>query len=415
MPGDENWIKDGMEQENSNCKMLEATYLSLEDIDQQFINQWCELESCAVEDNAYLSPYFILPAIRYLSGKKNIYIAAVFSTSSNEKRLCGLGVFNYCKGNWAFPLPHMIAFKSVHSFLSGLLIDKMGAGATVEKLFSFLRSAHPRVYGVSFAELPQPGKLGELLMSQTGKNGVNWFEKSNKLRACLCIRLKVEEEGWDSHISSKRRKNYRRSIRGLSARGNVSWNLITGSEVTINHIDNFLRLEHAGWKSTQNSSLLSKQNHEQFFKEMVKGFFGCYKIFFSELVLNNDVIASTCNLIGGRTGFAFKIGWDAGLQEFSPGILNEMEFLKNVDASKLSIDEIDSGADESSFINSYWPQRKQLVSGIFSFGYSAFGVLKIIDYLRGVKRALKQLQSKQRQGKQVKTSKNKIKNNGSLT
>ncbi|MEJ2418063.1 MAG: hypothetical protein P8Y45_14275 [Exilibacterium sp.] len=86
-----------------------------------------------------------------------------------------------------------------------------------------------------------------------------------------------------------------------------------------------------------------------------------------------------------------------------------MEFLKNVDASKLSIDEIDSGADESSFINSYWPQRKQLVSGIFSFGFSAFGVLKIIDYLRGVKRALKQLQSKQRQGKQVKTSKNKIK------
>jgi CelD/BcsL family acetyltransferase involved in cellulose biosynthesis len=114
------------------------------------------------------------------------------------------------------------------------------------------------------------------------------------------------------------------------------------------------------------------------------------QVFFCELLLGTTVIASTCNFISGNNGFAFKIGWDPEYWEFSPGIINEMELMRNAGSQLASLETIDSGATEDSFINSYWGNRKILFNGAITFGSFATNVLRFMHQFRRAKRWLAQ-------------------------
>ena len=368
---------------------LEASYIRYEDIDQPFIGQWRDLESRTVEDNAYLSPSFVIPALKHLSPQSDIYILTIMGA---DKKLYGLGIFRYCKGDKHFPLPYMEAYRSIHSYLSGLLIDKSAPEQIISTLFTFIKSARPKIFGLRFTEFRSEGELNAGLQQHvSNKNsGIKWHETNRKLRAYLTIRGPGTDENWGAHLSKSRRKGYRRAMKGLGAQGEVSWQLFQGAEADQKQMDTFLHLEHGGWKQGNNSSLLSKTDHQAFFIEMMGEFINDQRAFFFELSVNDHVIASTCNLLAGQVGFAFKLGWDEKFQEHSPGIINEMEFLRNIDTTKFPVHELDSGAEEGSFINSYWPERKELVEGFYLFGTTALLVMKLFTYCRQFKRFLRQ-------------------------
>jgi hypothetical protein len=137
--------------------------------------------------------------------------------------------------------------------------------------------------------------------------------------------------------------------------------------------------------------LRSRPEQEAFFREMAEGFRGEGRLFFTELTIGQAVVASTCNLISGNTGFAFKIGWDPRYAKGSPGVLNEIEFVRAAPSLFPSLEAVDSGASEGSFIEELWTDRWPLASGAFATTPLGRAVLATTGRLRGYGRQAKAL------------------------
>lgn len=369
---------------STHMDLFFARKLDLSEITQEFLDQWRALECSSLEDNAFLSSSFIIPAIENLSKGQKIFLVAVYR--NNSSTLCGLGIFNYRLGSPSYPLPHLEAFKSTHSFLTGLLLDNNDSLAIAAEMMSFIKSSYPSVCCVRFRDVDLTGRFGEVIRELDTTTDFSWHESSTVERACL----KISDLGghWKENLSKRRMKTYRNALNRLKALDSVEWRLIQSDEARTTQIQNFLQLEHKGWKGENGDSLLSRENQERFFVQTVENFARNNGVFFTELRLGDKIIASTCNFIAGTSGFAFKIGWDPDYQKYSPGVVNEIEFLKHTETSALPIYSIDSGAPESSFINHYWSGRKTLSRGLLAFGPKASIIACIMQQLRLVKRKL---------------------------
>jgi hypothetical protein len=359
-----------------------------EELDSETVKSWESLEDRALETNAYLSPRFVIPAMRHLGRREELretMFVFVEKANGGEVDLVGAGVFVKSSGKRSFPLPHLRAYRSRHSYLSGMLIDREEAERTVRAFFQFFCNKKATWHGVEFEERSAEGPQAELIAAIAEEFGGGWQEQERIRRAVF-----VPSEGGNAyiqaHFSSGRIKDLRRMRRRLEEQGDVRWMALFGTEVDEKSIERFLEIEHMGWKGEKGTSLRSRPSHEAFFREMVGGFREGKRLFFTEMSLDGIVIASTSNLISGGTGFAFKIGWNPSYAKMAPGLLNEVEFIQNAPTLCGGLSYIDSGALEGSFIDNLWTGRRMLVSGIFGTTPLGKKVLWGIDRIRRIER-----------------------------
>ena len=128
--------------------MYNAKYFRYEDVDDDLVESWKNLGLRSREDNAYLSPDFVLPAIKYLADDSRVYITAAYR--EEDSSLCGIGVFTYRFGTIDFPLPHFESFKSTHSYLTGVLLEEVDALNILKEMLSLIKRSSPRVFGIKF-------------------------------------------------------------------------------------------------------------------------------------------------------------------------------------------------------------------------------------------------------------------------
>ena len=368
-------------------KSLKVRVRHFEELDDGTINRWRSLGERALEPNAYLSPQFIVPALRHLcseSQKKNTVFVFVERPGSSHRDFAGVGVFIKARGQLRFPLPHLKAFRSDHSYLTGFLFDRDEGEAALRVLFDFFRRNGSQWHGLDFEHMPSCGAQAELVFRVAREFGCSWHERMRTPRAVF-VPVKGGDTYLQAHLSVHRLKRLRQAWRRLERKGNVKWKTLYGQEVTASHIESFLDLEHRGWKAEKGTSIRSHQSHEAFFREMVEGFRkgGC--LFFTELLLNETVIASTSNLVSGGAGFAFKVGWDPHHSDTSPGLMNELAFVRGVAGPCRNLSYIDSGAESGSFVDFLWSGRRKLSSGIFGITPLGRFVLSGTDRLRTMK------------------------------
>jgi CelD/BcsL family acetyltransferase involved in cellulose biosynthesis len=365
---------------------LKVTSYGLHELDRRILQEWQDLEERAIESNAYLSPSFIVPALKYLTPSLRPLIICIEFISGFDHRLTGVGVFEYSRGTRNFPLPHVRAYLSPHSYLTGLLIDKDIVEPTLTAFFEYFRSFRG-CYGIKFENRTADTQMAQKLDLIASHLKIAWIESSRKKRAIL-IPQKADSKLPGGPVVHKTSKSWRRHMKWLSKMGNVGWQVLIGKQIDRDCIDRFLNLEHRGWKGTEGTSLLSKPHEEAFFREMISGFAQSGRAYFTELAIGDRVISSTSNLISAKAGFAFKVGWDQEFAEGSPGVLNEIEFIENAAETFPHLSYIDSGAEEGSYMDKLWPDRYALVSGFYVTRTLARPVLAAVEYARRTKRAL---------------------------
>jgi CelD/BcsL family acetyltransferase involved in cellulose biosynthesis len=145
----------------------------------------------------------------------------------------------------------------------------------------------------------------------------------------------------------------------------VEWTLRADGELRP-CIQRFLALEHSGWKGPAGGSLISSPGCEAFFRQMVEGFAREGRVFFTELSVGGEVVSSTCNLVSGDEGFAFKIGWDPRYSSMSVGTLNEVELMRQAPRRLSHLRRLDSGSEPGSYMDALWAGRRTLVDGVLS-------------------------------------------------
>lgn len=358
------------------------------ELDEGTISAWAHLEERALECNAYLSPSFMIPSMRHLATpievRESMFVF-VEKTGGGGGDLVGAGVFVRSSGSHRFPLPHLRAYTSPHSYLSGMLVDRDEAEGVIRTFFRFFCGKDAPWHGVEFENFPSEGRQAERIAEVAEEFGATWTGHKTSRRAVF-LPAEGGEKYMQESFTSRRIKNLRQTRRRLEEMGEVRWRVLRGTEATELSVERFLEIEHTGWKAKDGTSLRSQPSHEAFFREMVDGFRKSENLFFTELSLDGVVIALTSNLISGGGGFAFKIGFHQDFEKFSPGVLNEIECIRHAPGQLGDLEFIDSGAEEGSFIEQFWMRRRILSSGLFGATSIGRRMLSGIQLLRRAKR-----------------------------
>jgi hypothetical protein len=361
--------------------------IRFDELDRRTLDSWESLEERAMESNAFLSPRFVVPAIRHLERPADIsklVFVFVERTHCNTVDLVGAGVFVHSRGTKRFPVPHLQAYRSCHSYLSGLLVDKDEAEGVVQSFFRFFSSQVPPCHGIEFAYRPAEGPQASLIATVAANLEANWYEHSTCRRA-IFLPSEGGEDFVRAHLSKKRAQDLRRVRRRLEENGKVEWCALFDEDVSESTVQRFLDLEHMGWKGKHGTSLRSHPANEAFFLEMIDGFRNAGRLLFTVLYLEGSAIACAIDLISGHAGFGFKLGSDPYYAKMAPGLLNQIEFIRHAPSLCDDLSYIDSGSSEGSFMDEIWVNRRVLSSGIFGTTPMGNKVLSGVDRLRRIR------------------------------
>jgi len=327
----------------------------LTDLDRQ---AWARLESRSAEPNAFMSPHFVLPALTHLDAGASLVLMWIERAAGGLKELVGVGVFRYSLGTRAFPWPHLTAFQSEHTYLGGLLVDAESVRPVVEAIQVFLSRRSCVWKGLEMPKVDTAGPLAMAISAVSGQRRQPAQMLGAQERAMLTLADCGEALLRDT--LGKKLNEINRCMRRLEELGKVSWHCLREG-IPQQSIDDFLRLEHLGWKGESGTSMRSTTAGETFFREMVARFDADgHRALFTELRVDGVAVASTCNFVSGQMGFAFKVGWDPQHRKLGPGMLNEVEFIRKAREFCPDLTSFDSGASADSFINRLWPERRDL-------------------------------------------------------
>lgn len=367
----------------NNKRGLTVRLLRPTEIDAKLISAWAELEARAIVPNAFLSPYFVLPAIRHLVPSEDTFGVFVEKETAGIPNLVGVALFKVRKPTRSFPLPHLIAFESIHSYLSGFLLDRERASDARRMIYDCLAQKKHQWHGLYVNNAPPEDLFTEEARQIASEQGMKWTTYSDWQRAVLYPR---HFDGIPvSTLSKHALKDYQRHVRHLQAAGHFEWILLRGDEPLDKSIDEFIRLEHMGWKGEKGTSLYSNPNHLRFFQEMAKGFIQASRMFFTEIRLDDTCISSTANLISGQAGFGFKMGWDTQYAKYSPGIVNMTKIMERGKEFLGDLEYIDSSATPESYASKIWPGRRNLIEGVYSLSALGQAVLAGIETAKRLK------------------------------
>ena len=349
---------------------------------------WSDLETRALEPNAYLSPHFILPSARHLDPGLPLLALLVERDGGAGPQLVAAMVAQSVVGTRSFPVPHLVAYRSRHAFLTGILIDRDHAEAALDALFDHLGRQWWQWNGIEFDSAWGDGDTYDLLRQIGRRRRMRvqvWNESKRAVLLPYVDRARIDE------IEAGETRNLRRRLKRLSEKGEVTWSIVARGGIPDASTEAFIDLEHQGWKGDNKSSLRSSREGEAFFRDVVAGFGAHDRALFVELRLDGKVVATTSNFISGQAGFAFKIGWLPELANLSPGRLAELGLLRHLYThdALANLTFWDSGAPEGSYIENLWPGRRQLVT--LGIGSSLVGAsaLAAVHTARVIKRQVR--------------------------
>ncbi len=349
---------------------------SLDELDATDLQAWAELGARAEpHSNPFAMPQFVLPASRWLTPSQPLRLAWIEQTAVATRQLLAVGVFTAKRPNLFAPIPHLREYRTPHTPRGGLLIAAGCTSATVGALLDSLRK-QSHWHALDLRNLPlRDGQL-EIARQMAESHGGGWFQRRTFARPILDVYA-----GGSAYVhvdSTDRRRRRRR----LGEKGMLEYRLLQGAQVDERVIANHLRLEHAGWKAERGSSLLSSPTQAAFFREMIAGFVDIGAAAFMETRLDDQVIASSSNLLLGDTLNGIKIGWDPAFASFSPGRINETELHKLLPEHLPQVKTYDSQSQENSYLAAMLPQRMEVVTGTLALNRGAARVMRAARWLR---------------------------------
>lgn len=353
------------------------------DLSDADLRAWVALESRAAEPNVYLSPLFVLPALRHLDPGVRARVLWV-DAGEGPDALRAVGVVQPSLGTRAFPWPHLQAYACGHAYLGGLMVDRAQPGAVLAALQRHLDRPMQPWCGLELPKVDAAGALVQAVAQIARRADAHAPVLGLQERAMLDLTRCGEDLLRDT--LGKKLNEINRCMRRLAEMGEVTWHCHR-EQIPEEVIEAFLHLEHLGWKGEAGTSLRASAADEAFFRDMVAGFDREGRALFTELRLDGRTVASTCNFVSGGMGFAFKVGWDPELRKLGPGMLNEVEFIRRARDHCPDLLAFDSGASADSFINRLWPGRRSLGLLVWPAGRLATAVVGASCRLREARHA----------------------------
>jgi hypothetical protein len=347
----------------------------LDALDSSSLGAWDALARRLPSANPFATPQFVLPAARWLTPRHRPMVVMIERAGNGGKELIGLGCFTRERPGWRIPVQHLRSYHTLHTFRSGMLCAPGESVAVARALLDHAEGRNSFAHAIEFHNVPAACPVFSALRDNACEAGGSWFERHRFERPVLDLGAGISPlAGFpDSTL-----KDLRRCRRRLAERGEVGFRVRHGMEAVQEH----MRLEHAGWKGANGTSLLSSAEQAGFFRELSARFEEAGAIVFAETLCDGKVIASSSNLLLGDTLNAFKIGWDPEFAKSSPGRLNEMSLLEQAPVLWPQLRRFDSLSREKSYLADLLPHKEILVSGALATSRLGQQTMRVAHPLR---------------------------------
>lgn len=322
---------------------------------QAFIEQWKELGRTSVSPNPFNEDWFILSGLRAFDPEGRVRLATLVSGG----RLVGLLPILAARTYHGRPLPHLAGWQHANSFCGEPLIR---AGFEDEFWTALLAWADARSGLSTFLHLggcPAASPALAALNSVCARTNRASSIVHREERAVLHHGPSPEAH-LAAAASKKRRKDWARRRRRLEEEGELQFSCRDDAEGLESWIDEFLRLERAGWKGDEGSALASDPRTEAMFRASLTGAAGAGRLQRLAFHLDGRPVVMLANFLAPPHAFSFKTAYDEDLARFSPGVLLQLENLALLDRDDIALTD-SCAAPDHPMIDHIWRDRREIV------------------------------------------------------
>lgn len=322
--------------------------------DPEARHAWDALAQCAAEPNPFFESWYLLPALRAHDPQGNVRLLRF----ECQGELAGLLPVRREPKYYRWPIPQLTTWIHGNCFLGTPLV-----AAGLERQFwrALLDWADAAPGLALFLHLPLipldsplQAALAQVLDEQHRLAGLVHVEQRAMLQSDL-----PREAYFEAALSGKKRKELRRQFARLSELGEVTLDRTTGDEHLGRWIDDFLSLEHSGWKGGAGSALASHQSTTRLFREALSGAASHGRLERLTLTLDGEPIAMLASFVTPPGAFSYKTAFDERYARYSPGVLLQRENLAMLDHPLVRWTDSCASADHP-MIDHIWRERRAI-------------------------------------------------------
>jgi CelD/BcsL family acetyltransferase involved in cellulose biosynthesis len=317
---------------------------------------WTDLVRRAAEPNVFMDPAVVAAAARASSNPVHVLLA------------WDGGARNRLLGVWAFaerlpprsPLPVRVLCAPCHDlgFLATPVLDRSRLDALLDTMLDALAGEPrlPRVVTLESVGLEVELREALTRVLAARRSSVRTMRQARRPHLTAGVdECAYFERAW----SSATRKKLRQHRRRLAKKGALARVTHREPQAVSAALEQFFRLEAAGWKGREGTALVCDARQRRFMHEAVADLarHGCAWIDALEL----DGRPVSMQIVGrsGRAAFTWKTAYDETFRDYSPGML----LLEDYTASFLadpSLDFVDSCAYDDTGFMAAWTDRRAI-------------------------------------------------------
>lgn len=272
---------------------------------------WEALAAEAAEPNPFYEHWMLLPALQAYGAGEGFRCIAVWEDGT----LAALFPMRLERRFYGLPLSVLRSWRHRNMLICTPLVRARSAGMCIaallrSRLASVLEFDWSSAGGLFYAALMEAGyEFGSpCVVSDAYSRGVLVRDRDPRAR-----------------FNSNMKNNLRRWEARLRSYGEVtSVQLKPGDDVDVWTHD-FMRLEASGWKGRAGSALACREDDRRFVREVFAEAFRRGRLRITGLDLDGRPLARHCMVDAGEGAFTFKIAYDETYERCSPGILAEVD------------------------------------------------------------------------------------------
>lgn len=315
---------------------------------------WEALADRASEPNPFHESWYLIPALRALQPKGRVGLLRVMADDALIGVLPVLGERRY----YGRPIPHLCGWIHGNSFAGTPLVAPGMEQPFWRALLDWADHRTGHALFLHLAALPLDGPLYPALQAVVAEQGRAAGLVFREHRAMLDSALSAEDY-FEASLSAKKRKELRRQSTRLAELGNVRFERLRDARGLERWIDDFLALEHSGWKGAAGSALLSHHETAQLFREALGGAARHGKLERLTLFLDGEPIAMLANFLVPPGAYSYKTAFDERYARYSPGVLIQQENLALLDDPAVQWCDSCAAADHP-MIDHLWRERRPI-------------------------------------------------------
>jgi CelD/BcsL family acetyltransferase involved in cellulose biosynthesis len=320
--------------------------------------EWRDLIARADVANVFMHPVLVALSACYPDTRCRALLA--WQNSGGRRRLAGFWAFAAGRAPRSIiPLSVLAAPAFAQAYLASPVIDRDLLDATLQAMLDHIAADANLPKIIALDAMRDDGATTQALMRILASRGSAPAILRRFMRPMLASTLDAKQY-MEAALSASRRKKLRQHRRRLAEKGVIESKIISEPEAVGRALEDFLRIEAAGWKGRKRTALLCNVPDATFTREMVAALAPQGDASIHALTLDGRPVSMQIVLRAGATAFTWKTTYDEALHDFSPGMLLFEDYTAAFLAAP-GITCVDSCSyDDSSFMAS-WSERQPMV------------------------------------------------------